>query len=128
MQRQRPTRPPHVAIDYRRGATRRRRRTRGNDKDRFPAIVGKRVSRERVGDTGAVGEPAGAAERIAGDPLRQPAIFDVAAVGIGGQPFADRKRVAARMTNGKAAVRTAHRKTSSVIADEHVRRRHVEHP
>src|SRR5262249_20001735 len=61
------------------------------------------VRAERVGDQAATGEFANAAGRIASDALPQALIVHVAAVGIGREPFAYGKAVAA-VLDGEPAV------------------------
>jgi len=58
-----------------------------------PAILLERVRFKPIGDKPAVGELADAAGRIAAYPAAQATIVHIAAVGVGGQPFADRKRM-----------------------------------
>ena len=76
-----------------------------------------------MGDELAIGELADAARRIAGDAIAEARIVDIAAVGVGGEPFARRKSVAAGVMEGEPAVPPpAHRKSAAAGADEDIRR------
>ena len=76
----------------------------GEDHGRTSAIVLERVRLDRISDQAAVGEPADTAGRIARDALPQPAIVNVAAVAVGGEPVFDGEVVAGPMQHGESSI------------------------
>src|SRR5215472_9686780 len=67
----------------------------------------------------AVDELADATGWIAGDPLSEAWIVHIAAVAVGGEPFAHRETVAAVM-HRKPAVGAANRETAAIAGNQHV--------
>jgi hypothetical protein len=76
---------------------RRRIIVHGDNDSGPPAIVLESIRLDPISDEVAIGELADAAGRIAHDPLLEAAVVNVAAVGIGGEPFPNRERVASAM-------------------------------
>lgn len=107
---------------------RRRLVVHGDDDSGLPATVREGVRFERIGDETAVGELADAAGRIAGDPLTQAAVVNVASVGIGREPFPNSECVASAMVEREAPVGTAYGKCSPIRGDQHVRHRGARGP
>jgi hypothetical protein len=95
--------------------------SRGHDEGGARAILLQGIRRQRVGHEAAVGEPAEARGRIAGDAVVEARIAKVAAVGIGGEPFPRRKRIAAGVVEGEPAVRPAHCESPAVGGNKDVR-------
>ncbi len=121
-QRQRTLFAPTLTFDHRRGAIRRWGAVR-DDQRRAPAVFVERFGFLAVGDQSAVGKFADAARGIAGDPLPEPAIMNVAAVGVRCEPFANRKCVAAAMVDGEPTVSAAQGEAAAVGGNQYVRLR-----
>jgi hypothetical protein len=95
---------------------------------RTPAVFLIRLRCKYVGHERTVGELADAAGRIAGDPLPQASIMNIATVGISRQPFAGSEAVAADMMEREPAVGATDCEAAPVSGDQHIRQRLARRP
>ena len=113
----------HSASDDGCPAIRRRLAAACDDECGASAIFFESLRRQHITDRRPVSELADAAGRVANNPLLQAFVVHVSAIGIGREPFAHCKAVAADVMDGEPAVVSTNRETASVAGDQHVQTR-----